>query len=79
MKAFYERNRGKITGGMTGLVVALLLIFAWPVLLILFLVLVGVFLGGVFDAGRRVGHFFDRFFPEGESTKGGSRNRKSSG
>jgi|GEM_PF-1164591 len=78
MKAFFDRNRGKIVGGTMGLVVALLLIFAWPLLLIFFLVLAGVFLGGVFDAGRRVGHFFDRIFPEGKSTRGRSRNPDSS-
>jgi hypothetical protein len=61
-----------------GLVVALLLIFAWPLILILFLVLAGVFLGGVFDAGRRVSHFFDRIFPEGKSTRGRSQNPDSS-
>ncbi len=73
MRLFFHHNRGKVVGGMTGLVVALLLIFAWPVLLILFLVIVGVFVGGVFDAGRRLGHFFDRVFPERESTRGRSQ------
>lgn len=70
MRVFFQCNRGRIVGGLTGLVVALLLIFAWPLLLILFLVIVGVFVGGVFDAGRRLGHFFDRIFPERESTRG---------
>jgi len=42
--------------------VALLLIFAWPLLLIFFLVLLGVFLGGVFDKGRQVGILLDRLF-----------------
>jgi len=78
MKLFFNRNRGKIVGGMMGLVVSLLLIFAWPLLLIFFLVLAGVFLGGVFDAGKRVGYFFDRIFPEGKSTRGRSRNPDSS-
>jgi len=73
MRAFFQRNRGKVVGGMAGLMVALLLIFAWPLLLILFLVMVGAFVGGVFDAGRRLGHFFDRVFPERESTRGRSR------
>ena len=74
MKVLFNRNRGKIIGGTMGLVVALLLIFAWPLLLIFFLVLAGVFVGGVFDAGRRVGHFFDRIFPEGKSTRGRPQN-----
>lgn len=75
MRAFFQRNRGKVVGGMTGLVVALLLIFAWPLLLILFLVMVGAFVGGVFDAGRRLGRLLDRVFPERESTR--SRSQKS--
>jgi len=63
-----KQNRGKIIGGLGGLGVALLLIFAWPLLLIFFLVFLGVFLGGVFDAGRRVGIFLDRlFFPKKSS------------
>lgn len=57
-----KQSRGKIIGGLGGLMVALLLIFAWPLLLIFFLVLLGVFLGGVFDKGRQVGIFLDRLF-----------------
>jgi len=57
-----KQNKNKIIGGLSGLLMALLLIFAWPLLLIIFLVIIGVFLGGVFDAGRRMGIFFDRLF-----------------
>lgn len=78
MKLFFKYNRGKILGGITGLVVALLLIFAWPLLLIFFLVVSGAFLGGVFDAGRRIGYFFDRIFPEGKSIRGRSQKSNSS-
>lgn len=62
-----KQNRGKIVGGLGGLMVALLLIFAWPLLLIFFLVLLGVFLGGVFDKGRQVGIFLDRLFSSRKS------------
>jgi len=78
MKVLFNRNRGKIVGGTMGLVVALLLIFDWHLLVIFFMVLTGVFLGGVFDAGKRVGYFFDRIFPEGKSTRGRSQNPDSS-
>ena len=57
-----KQNKNKIIGGLGGLLMALLLIFAWPLLLIIFLVIIGVFLGGVFDAGRRMSIFFDRLF-----------------
>jgi len=57
-----KQNKNKIIGGLGGLLMALLLIFFWPLLLIIFLVIIGVFLGGVFDAGRRMGIFFDRLF-----------------
>lgn len=59
-----KQNRNKIIGGLSGLLIALLLIFAWPLLLIIFLVIIGVFLGGIFDAGRRVGIFLDHLFPQ---------------
>ena len=64
-----KQNRGKIIGGMGGLMAALLLIFAWPLLLIIFLVVLGVFLGGVFDKGRRVGILLNRLFFPGKSPK----------
>jgi len=57
-----KRNRGKIIGGLGGLTVALLLIFAWPLVLIFLLVLLGISLGGIFDAARKVGVFLDRLF-----------------
>jgi len=57
-----KQNKSKIVGGLGGLLMALLLIFLWPLVLIIFLVIIGVFLGGIFDAGRRMGIFFDRLF-----------------
>ncbi len=57
-----KQNKNKIIGGLGGLLMALLLIFLWPLVLIIFLVIIWVFLGGVFDAGRRMGIFFDRLF-----------------
>jgi len=57
-----KRNRGKIIGGLSGLAIALLLIFAWPLVLVFILVLLGISLGGIFDAARKVGVFLDRLF-----------------
>ncbi len=57
-----KRHRGKIIGGVGGLTIALLLIFAWPLVLIFLLVLLGISLGGIFDATRKVGVFLDRLF-----------------
>ncbi|KKL48845.1 hypothetical protein LCGC14_2321450 [marine sediment metagenome] len=57
-----KRNRGKVIGGLSGLAIALLLIFAWPLVLIFILVLLGISLGGIFDAARKVGVFLDRLF-----------------
>ncbi|MFQ5835604.1 MAG: DUF2273 domain-containing protein [bacterium] len=64
-----KRNLGKIIGGFGGFLIALLLIFAWPLVLIIFLVVMGVFLGGIFDAGRRIRDFFDRIFSQEKSQK----------
>ena len=65
----WNRQKGKITGGLAGLVIALLVVFAWPILLTLFLVVVGIFLGGIFDAGNRIGDFLDQFLPSTEKEK----------
>jgi uncharacterized membrane protein len=64
-----KRNLGKVMGGLVGLLIALLLIFAWPLVLIIFLVVMGIFLGGIFDVVRRTGDFFDRIFPRERSPK----------
>jgi len=57
-----KQNRGKIIGGVSGLAIALLLIFAWPLVLIFILVLLGISLGGIFDAAKKVGIFLNRLF-----------------
>jgi len=49
MLKYLKENRGKISGGLVGFLLALLLIIAWPVILVIFLVLVGIFLGAIFD------------------------------
>lgn len=64
-----KRNVGKVIGGLVGGLIALLLIFAWPLVLIVFLVVIGAFLGGIFDAVSRIGNFFDRIFSRGRSQK----------
>ena len=71
-----KQNRYKITGGLGGLLMALLLIFAWPLLLIIFLVIIGVFLGGIFDAGRRVGIFLDHLFSLEKKTSNKKTSQK---
>lgn len=55
-----KRHQGKIVGGLGGLVMALLLIFAWPLVLIFILVLLGISLGGIVDGARKVGVLLDR-------------------
>jgi len=40
-------------GGLAGFLVALLLIVAWPVILIIFLVFLGILLGKIFDTVDR--------------------------
>lgn len=64
-----KRNRGKIIGGLGGLAMALLLIFAWPLVLIFILVLLGISLGGILDAARKVKVFLDRLFSYKEPPK----------
>jgi len=64
-----KQNKNKIIGGLSGLLMALLLIFLWPLVLIIFLVMIGVFLGGIFDAGRRMGIFLDHLFPQKKTPK----------
>ena len=73
-----KQNKNKIIGGLSGLLMALLLIFAWPLVLIIFLVIIGVFLGGVFDAGRRMGIFFDRLFLQQKTPKEKDSSEKDS-
>ena len=64
-----KRNLGKVIGGLVGFLIALLLIFAWPLVLIIFLVVMGAFLGGIFDVLRRIGGFFDQIFSRERSPK----------
>jgi len=73
-----KQNKNKIIGGLSGLLMALLLIFLWPLVLIFFLVIIGVFLGGVFDAGRRMGIFFDRLFLQQKTPKEKDSSEKDS-
>ncbi|MCD6318960.1 DUF2273 domain-containing protein [Candidatus Aerophobetes bacterium] len=65
----FNRNKGKIAGGLTGLAAAFLLIFAWPIILIIFMVIIGVFLGEIFDIFRRVQNRVEEIFPKKTSEK----------
>ena len=67
-KAF-NRNKGKIAGGLTGLVIAFLLIFAWPIILIMFMVIIGIFLGEIFDIFKRVQTRVEEIFPKTSEKK----------
>lgn len=44
-----KENKGKIGGGFVGLLIALIIIIAWPVILIIFLIFLGILLGAIFD------------------------------
>jgi uncharacterized membrane protein len=53
MWRFIRENKGKIVGGLAGFLVALLLIVAWPIILMVFLIFLGILLGMMFDmAGK---------------------------
>ncbi len=67
-KAF-NKNKGKITGGVTGFAIALLLVFAWPILLIAFMVIIGIFLGEIFDIFKRVQTRVEEIFPKTSEKK----------
>lgn len=49
MLRYLRENKGKIGGGVVGFLLALLLIIAWPLILMLLLIFVGIFLGAIFD------------------------------
>ena len=59
-----KQNRGKIAGGCIGFLIALLLIIAWPIILMVVLIFLGIVLGAVFDMvgrarkwlGESIGH-----------------------
>lgn len=49
MWRYIKNNRGKILGGLGGFLLALILIIAWPVILMVFLIFLGIMLGAAFD------------------------------
>ena len=59
-----------MAGGLFGLVIAVLLIVAWPIVLIVFLVLCGVAIGAFWDVARRLGRTLDRVLEAGERATG---------
>ncbi|NQS88488.1 hypothetical protein HQ584_01680 [Patescibacteria group bacterium] len=64
-----SRNKGKITGGLIGLVAAFLLIFAWPIILVGFLIIMGVFLGEIFDILKRAQIRIEEILPKTSEKK----------
>jgi len=64
-----SRNKGKITGGLIGLVAAFLLIFAWPIILVGFLIIMGVFLGEIFDILKRAQSRIEEILPKTSEKK----------
>lgn len=69
MLKFIKENVGKIGGGVFGFLVALLLIIAWPIILIIFLVFLGILLGGILDITNRTRRWMDTFFTHRDSSK----------
>ena len=71
----WRQHRGKVAGGLFGLVIAILLIVAWPIVLIVFLVLCGVAIGAFWDVTRRLGRILDRVVEVGERATGVGREQ----
>lgn len=61
MWRFIRENKGKIVGGLAGFLVALLLIVAWPVILMIFLVFLGILLGVMFDTAGKARRWIEDF------------------
>lgn len=59
MLRYLRENRGKIGGGVAGFLVALLLIIAWPVILMIFLIFLGILLGAIFDTFSKARRWLD--------------------
>ena len=49
MWKYVKENKGKIGGGFVGFLIALFIIIAWPIILIIFLIFLGILLGAIFD------------------------------
>jgi len=62
-------NKGKILGGIIGFFIALLIIVAWPVLLVIFLVFLGILLGKIFDTVSRAHRWLQENFPSSTEDK----------
>jgi len=62
MLKFIKENKGKIGGGIIGLLLAILLIIAWPIILILFLIFLGIILGAVFDMASKTRRWMEKQF-----------------
>lgn len=61
MLKYLKENKGKIGGGIAGFLLALLIIIAWPVIIMLFFILMGIFLGAAFDLLNKARNFFEEF------------------
>jgi uncharacterized membrane protein len=61
---FIQENRGKVLGGLFGLVFALLIVIFgfWKGLLIVFCVIAGVVAGGWIESNEKVQDFFSRLW-----------------
>lgn len=63
MREFLRQNRYKLLGGIGGLLLALILIFLWPLFIILLFIGMGVFLGGILDTGKKAIDWAKGLFP----------------
>ena len=62
-------NKGKILGGIIGFFIALLIIVAWPVLLVIFLVFLGILLGKIFDTVSKAHRWLQENFSSSTKEK----------
>lgn len=62
-------HKGKIFGGIAGFLIALILIIAWPVILMIFLIFLGILLGAVFDMVGKVRKWMQDSFNHRDSGK----------
>ncbi|MGI6098027.1 MAG: DUF2273 domain-containing protein [Dethiobacteria bacterium] len=63
--AFLEAHKGKLLGGLAGLIIAFLIIqFGfWRSLFILFCIAIGIYIGWRFEDGGSLTGLADRFWP----------------
>ena len=69
MFRWIKENKGKILGGLSGFLFALILIFAWPIILMATFVLMGIVLGAFFDVFYRIRKWLEKSIYEKNSNE----------